>query len=367
VLDLLKLKTFRVAAATNNFTRAAAELGYCQSTVTTHIQALERELGAPLFDRVGRSVLLTEVGRRTLEYANRIMALADEAKDAVQTLYPHTQFDFPSPLDSQRPIEEALDKTRDPAVIVDERVRSDDLTPSCLGRGESGSVRAPDLAFSTAVETTSIQVINLFLLVDHDMFREGLVTVLEKEPGFKVVGQCGSPAAALATLNESGATMMLLDIDPHHGRALDFVLKCKEKGFKGQVLVVTAGASGQEAVQLVRAGVVGILYKHHSTEELCNTIRQVAAGEVYLEQKCFQMLEQSVDPSGARNRPLLTEQDTIVLRFISQGLSNRDISVRLQISESGVKSSLRQLFDKLRVRTRAQLVKIALEQYRDQL
>ena len=51
MLDLQHLETFRVVAVTNNFTRAAAELGYCQSTVTTHIMALERELGAPLFIR----------------------------------------------------------------------------------------------------------------------------------------------------------------------------------------------------------------------------------------------------------------------------------------------------------------------------
>ena len=56
-----------------------------------------------------------------------------------------------------------------------------------------------------------------------------------------------------------------------------------------------------------------------------------------------------------------------MLRFIFQGLTNKDISARLEISEGAVKASLRQLFDKLGVRTRAQLVKVALEQYRDQL
>ena len=199
------------------------------------------------------------------------------------------------------------------------------------------------------------------------MFRQGLARVLEKESGFKVVGQFGSSAEALAALNESGATMVLLDVDLGHERALDFVLECKKKGFKGQVLVVTAGTSGQEAVQLVQAGVAGILHKHHSTDELCNTIRQVAAGEVYLEQEYFTSLYRSVDRTKAQSRLLLTERDKVVLRFIFQGLTNRDIGARLNISESGVKSSLRQLFDKLGVRTRAQLVKIALEQYRDQL
>lgn len=217
------------------------------------------------------------------------------------------------------------------------------------------------------METTGTQVINLLLVDDHAMFRQGLARVLEKESGFKVVGQFGSCAEALEVLNESGATMVLLDIDLGRERALDFVLECKKSRFTGQVLVVTAGTSGQEAVQLVQAGVAGILHKHHSTEELCSTIRQVADGEVYLEPEYFTALYRSVDRSKAQNRPLLTERDKVVLRYIFQGLSNRDIGGRLGISESGVKSSLRQLFDKLGVRTRAQLVKIALEQYRDQL
>jgi len=199
------------------------------------------------------------------------------------------------------------------------------------------------------------------------MFRQGLARVLEKESGFKVVGQFSSTAEALVALDQSTATMVLLDVDLGGERALDFVVECKKKGFKGQVLVVTAGTSGQEAVQLVQAGVAGILHKHHSTEELCNTIRQVAAGEVYLEPEYFTSLYRSVDRTKTPNRPVLTERDKVVLRYIFQGLSNRDISGRLNISESGVKSSLRQLFDKLGVRTRAQLVKIALEQYRDQL
>jgi two-component system nitrate/nitrite response regulator NarL len=194
-----------------------------------------------------------------------------------------------------------------------------------------------------------------------------LARVLEGEAGFEVVGQFGACAEALAALPESGATMVLLDVDLGGERALDFVLECRKSGFQGQILVITAGTSGQEAVQLVQAGVAGILHKHHSTGELCNAIRQVAAGDVYLEREYFTSLYRSVDRTKASARALLTERDKVVLRFIFQGLSNRDIAVHLKISESGVKSSLRQLFDKLGVRTRAQLVKIALEQYRDQL
>jgi len=87
MLDLRKLQTFQVAAATSNFTRAAAQLGYCQSSVTVHIKALEDELGVPLFERCrsSKTVILTNVGRQVLEYAGRLLALEEETKAAFQS------------------------------------------------------------------------------------------------------------------------------------------------------------------------------------------------------------------------------------------------------------------------------------------
>jgi len=211
------------------------------------------------------------------------------------------------------------------------------------------------------------QPIGLFLLDDHAMFREGLARVLEKEPDLKVVGQSASTADALAKLPSSGASMILLDVDLGPERALDFVVQAKKKGFEGQLLVLTAGVSGTEAVQLVQAGVAGILHKHHSTDVLCKTIRQVAAGEVCLEQDYLGHLFRTVDRTRPQTQPKLTERDKTVLKLIFQGLTNKEIGTRLEISEGAVKASLRLLFEKLGVRTRAQVVKIALEQYRDQL
>jgi len=217
------------------------------------------------------------------------------------------------------------------------------------------------------VNETPVQTVNLLLVDDHAMFREGLVRMLEKEPDMKVVGQCASAAEALAKVGTSGATMVLLDVDLGADRAIDFVLGARKKGFEGRILVVTAGMSDAEAVQLIQAGVAGILHKHHSASVLCGAIRQMASGEVYLERNYLGPLFRSVDRSRASGRPLLTDRDKMVLRFVFQGLTNREIAANLTISEGAVKASLRQVFDKLGVRTRAQLVKVALEQYRDQL
>jgi len=212
-----------------------------------------------------------------------------------------------------------------------------------------------------------VQTIALLLVDDHQMFREGLARVIEKEPDLKIVGQCASAAEAIALLSKSGAAVVLLDVDLGSERAMDFVSGARRHGFEGKILIVTAGISDQEAVQLVQAGVSGILHKHHSTDLLCETIRRIAKGEVCLENAYLGPLFRSVDRSRTPVRPKLTERDKIVLRLIFQGLTNREIAERLGISEGAVKASLRQVFGKLKVRTRAQLVKVALEQYRDQL
>lgn len=82
-MELRQLETFKAVAGQLSFTGAAASLGYAQSSVTAQIQALESELGATLFDRLGRHVALTDAGQRLLSYAERLLDLAEEARAAL--------------------------------------------------------------------------------------------------------------------------------------------------------------------------------------------------------------------------------------------------------------------------------------------
>ncbi len=183
MLDLVKLKTFQVLASTHNFKLAAERLGYSQPSISTHIQALERELGALLFERSKRSVTLTEVGRRTLRYANRLLALADEAKADVhkhsdmcgplsvgateealvtyripailrqfQSLYPHVRLKLTSSPNPRTQLEDVSHGLLDVAVIVDEAVRDERFTSSFLGREEILIVRGADYHLATGTE-----------------------------------------------------------------------------------------------------------------------------------------------------------------------------------------------------------------------
>lgn len=83
-MELRHLRTFRTVARTLNFTRAAAELNYAQSSVTEQIQSLESELAAKLFDRTNRKLSLTPAGERLAKYADQMLLLAQEARTAVR-------------------------------------------------------------------------------------------------------------------------------------------------------------------------------------------------------------------------------------------------------------------------------------------
>lgn len=82
-MELRHLRAFQAVARTLNFTRAAAELNYAQSSVTEQIQALEHELGTALFDRTGRRIRLTPAGVELADYADRVLSLLDEARTVV--------------------------------------------------------------------------------------------------------------------------------------------------------------------------------------------------------------------------------------------------------------------------------------------
>ncbi|MDF2682681.1 MAG: LysR family transcriptional regulator [Brevibacillus sp.] len=80
-MELRHLVTFKTIADLGGFTKAAENLGYAQSTVTMHIQALEEEVGAPLFDRLGKKVVLTQTGEQFMPFAIEMLTLYANAKN----------------------------------------------------------------------------------------------------------------------------------------------------------------------------------------------------------------------------------------------------------------------------------------------
>jgi len=211
-------------------------------------------------------------------------------------------------------------------------------------------------------------IVRLLLLDDHTLFRESASRLLAAEPGFAVAAHCGTIGEALQILRRKAIDVVLLDFDLGEGDGRQFLRVAKEQGFQGKVLVVTAGVDVDVAADLIRSGISGVFLKHDSAALLAQAIRDVMAGKVWLDQEQLQTaLRTEVGASqDNRTRPF-TEREQQVISCVFEGLANKEIAARIGVSESSVKATLQQLFSKTGVRTRSQLVRIVLEQHRDQL
>ena len=209
--------------------------------------------------------------------------------------------------------------------------------------------------------------IEILLLDDHALFRESVARLLAAEPGFQVVAHCNSVEEALAQLRETRVDIVLLDFDLGQHDGKEFMRLAAQQGFKGKVLVVTAGVQKEQAADLIRSGISGIFMKHDSAALLIEGVRDVLAGKVWFDRE---LLQDAMSGAGDRQESRaagFTERERQVLSGVFEGLVNKEIAERIGVSESSVKATLQQLFSKTGVRTRSQLVRITLEQYKSQL
>jgi len=210
----------------------------------------------------------------------------------------------------------------------------------------------------------------ILLVDDHVLFRESVARFLDSEPGVEVVGGCGNVEEARDLLQEKDIDLVLLDFDLGQHDGLDFIRMIERLHFKGKVLLVTASIGDADAASLIRHGIAGIFPKHNSPALLAEAIRDVQSGRVWFEPAyLYKIMAHAGSNNEDQQTPTdkLTHRERQVLLFVFEGLTNRDIADQLQVSESTIKVTLHQLFLKTGAHTRGQLVRIALERYKDQL
>lgn len=203
------------------------------------------------------------------------------------------------------------------------------------------------------------------MLDDHALFRQGIARLLEAESDMQIAGQCATVREALETLERTHCDLVLLDYDLGEERGSEFLARLRFTGWSGHILVITAGVADRQALDLLQHGASGIFPKTDSPELLVEAIRQVMRGEQWLTAHHRRLAEQGAPEPGAAKT--LSNREREVLRSVVEGLANKEIGARLNISESAVKAALQQLFYKTGVRTRGQIVRFALERYRDEV
>ena len=215
------------------------------------------------------------------------------------------------------------------------------------------------------VAEASNRPIRALLIDDHALFRQSVAQALAADPNLTVQSS-GSIREALTLLSQQPFDLVLLDHDLGAERASQFIPAARQIGYEGRVLVVTAWVSDNEARRLLRQGVNGIFLKQGELSDLAAVIRTVAAGGTWFDRQ-FAAIGEDPGASPQAGAPAFNDRQRKVLRYVLEGLSNKEIAWQLQISESYVKAILQSLFQKTGVRTRGQLVRVAVEQYEDQL
>jgi two-component system nitrate/nitrite response regulator NarL len=206
--------------------------------------------------------------------------------------------------------------------------------------------------------------VQILLVDEHLIVREGLRKLLEEEPGFTVVGDASGPDDALRAIEAHKPDIMLAGLA---GRALVRLMQrlqyLKADNCRVRTVVLTTAIERRHIVQAVQLGVSGLLLKDTSAQVMFDGVRSVVAGRCWLER------EQLSDMAGALVRPApnemrlwLTPREMEIVDAVRRGDTNKTIARQLSITENTVKHHLTNIFGKVGVLTRLQLAVFAINQ-----
>ena len=207
--------------------------------------------------------------------------------------------------------------------------------------------------------------IRLLLVDDHAVLRAGLRTLLNAEPDMEVVGEAADGKQAVQKVAELEPEVVLMDISMPVLNGLEATRQIRRAHPQVKVLVLTMHDSEEYLFQVLEAGASGYVPKKAADTELINAIRAVYRGEAFLYPTAAKALIQDYleraragEESDSFDR--LTEREKEVLKLVAEGYTNQEIAYMLVISVKTVETHRARIMEKLEFRTRAELVRYAL-------
>jgi DNA-binding NarL/FixJ family response regulator len=194
--------------------------------------------------------------------------------------------------------------------------------------------------------------IKILIVDDHSVVRQGLRMFLELEPDFIIEGEAIDGVDALQKVAELNPDVILMDLlMPIMGgvRATEII---KRDYPEIEVIVLTSVLEDSTLVNAIRAGAIGYLLKDTEADELIRAIKAAALGQVQLSPKVAERLMREIRSPESPEK--LTERETEVLRLLAKGKANKEISQKLYISETTVKTHVSNILKKLGVPSRTQ-------------
>ncbi|MEX2403968.1 MAG: response regulator transcription factor [Balneolales bacterium] len=212
--------------------------------------------------------------------------------------------------------------------------------------------------------------IRLLIIEDIRLLREGLTEVLIKEPDFNVISALETGEEIQSKIKTSDIDVVLLDLGLQSLDSLEVVKLIKRSDQKVNVILMGLFATHTEFLEFVESGVSAFILKDATVSDFFTTIRTVAKGEKVLpedltESLFAQIIEKSLsDPKAMKkiNESLqITQREKEVIGLIADGLTNKEIGQKLNLSPHTIKSHVHNILEKLTLNTRLQIAKFAYE------
>lgn len=208
-------------------------------------------------------------------------------------------------------------------------------------------------------------MINVLLVDDHSMIREGLKQLLELDGDIKVVGEAGNGEMGLRLIDSLQPDVVLLDINMPEVNGLEVLEKLRNKGSKQKVLILTIHNEVEYLMKAIEIGVSGYVLKDSESAVLKKAIYAVNSGENFIDATMTPLLKEQnylkeIQREVRSKDKLLSTREIEVLCSLAEGLYNKEIASKLQISEKTVKNHVSNIFKKIGVSDRTQAAVYAI-------
>jgi len=202
----------------------------------------------------------------------------------------------------------------------------------------------------------------VFIVDDHEVVREGLRTVLKKDPAMSIVGMSEDTVDLVKKLKKAQADVVILDISMPNRSGLDALKDLRQLYPKTRVLILSMHPEERFAVRAFRAGASGYLNKQTAGEELIKAIQRIKSDRKYVSAGLAEQLAEELDhKSSSQLHTDLSDREFDVMRLIAMGEAASDIAKKLHLSVNTVSTYRTRILEKMRVKTTAELTRYALE------
>ena len=219
----------------------------------------------------------------------------------------------------------------------------------------SRALKSPHIPanLASAGNNSRTQKIGVLIADDHTTFLAGLTSIIDMEDDMMVVAQATNGRDAVALWRKHRPTVALMDLRMPVLDGVAAIDEIRQEDESAQIVILTTYDSDNDICRAIKAGAKGYLLKDARREELLDCIRKVSKGTTCIPNE---MIEKLI--TGFQREPL-TEREIEVLQLVAAGKSNKEIGLKLFISESTVKGHLHNLFSKLSVLSRTEAISVA--------